>query len=502
MMGLARYLSTTPLGESATFPYMHVHLIGVAGTGMGSFAGLLVESGHQVSGSDTAFYPPIGPALDAWGVTTYQGWNPDNLKPTPDLVVVGNVCRPNNPEARAAIDSGMRYASFPAALAKLVLEERPKYVVAGTHGKTTTSSLLAHTLHHAGRNPGFLIGGVPTNFSKGFSLGKTSSPFVVEGDEYDSAFFEKSPKFWQYAANAAIVTSLEHDHIDIYPSKADYQAAFDGFVARLSATSLLVTYAGDGDVRALSQRHNGPRVQYALDTDDCGGAGVDYLGCLAPATAGGQPIDVFVRGSHAGRIHSPMHGHHNARNLLAVLAIAIEHAEVPLAVATQAIEAFVGIKRRQEWLGSARGVHVYDDFAHHPTAVSETIRALKSKHPKGQLIAVYEPRSATASRRIHQQAYVEAFGRADLTLLAPVGRQEIPEAERFDTAELAKQLTSRGHQAKACESLDDIVSTVVVNTHPGDAVLVMSNGAFGGIWDRLLEELALKDDPGTEPTSL
>ena len=459
---------------------------------MGALAGLLRKAGHRVTGSDTAFYPPIGESLEKWGVEKMSGWDPAHLEPRPDLVVVGNVCRRDNPEARAAIDGGMRFASFPATVEEMFLATRPGFVVAGTHGKTTTSTLLAYLLHGAGRDAGFLVGGVPKDFDESFRLGADGAPFVIEGDEYDSAFFEKTPKFWRYKPWAAILTSIEHDHVDIYPTMSAYRAAFVEFVARIPADGLLVAFAGDPEVRAIAG-HAKCRVRfYALEGDDCGDAEVVWLAAPVAADGGAQPFDLFVGGSSCGRLVSPLAGAHNVRNAVAAIALAAEGAGVPVTELAKVLTGFGGIRRRQELRGTSDGVRVYDDFAHHPTAVRETVAAIRRRHPQGKLIAIFEPRSATASRRVHQADYAAAFAEADLTLLAPVGRPEIPEAERLDVRAIAEELHALGRLAETPEGVPEIVARVCAATSPGDTVLVMSNGAFGGIHDALLLGLAAR----------
>ena len=469
---------------------MHVHLIGVCGTGMGSLAGLLRSAGHRVTGSDRAFDPPMGPALAAWGVETMPGWDPANLDPAPDLVVVGNVCRRDNPEARAAIDGGLRYVSFPEAMQTMFLQDRPSFVIAGTHGKTTTTSLVAHLLREAGRDPGLLVGGIPRNFDVSHRLGAEGAPFVIEGDEYDCAFFEKKPKFWRYEPRCVVLTSIEHDHIDIYPDPPSYLAAFEGLIARIPEDGLLVAYAGDPHVRALARAASCPVRFYALEGEDTGDVAAVWTGALGPTMRDGGPsLDLYGGGSFLGRAHSPLTGVHNARNALAALAIATEGAGVDLAGAMQALTSFAGVKRRQELLGVADGVRVYDDFAHHPTAVRLTLDGLRRRHPEGKLIGVFEPRSATASRNQHQAEYPAAFRAADVAVLAPVGRAEIAAEEKLDTARIA---TAIGPHARAATSLDEVLAHVVDVAAPGDTVVLMSNGFFGGMHDRVLSALTLR----------
>ncbi|MBK8171195.1 MAG: UDP-N-acetylmuramate:L-alanyl-gamma-D-glutamyl-meso-diaminopimelate ligase [Sandaracinaceae bacterium] len=469
---------------------MHVHMIGVAGTGMGALAGLLRSAGHRVTGSDTAFYPPMGDVLRGWGVETLQGFDPAHLIEKPDLVVVGNVCRRDNVEARAAIDGGMRYASMPGTIDEMFLQTRPSFVVAGTHGKTTTSTLLAYLLHKVGKDPGFLVGGVPKDFNESFRVGAKDAPFVIEGDEYDSAFFEKTPKFWRYRPFAALLTSIEHDHVDIYPTMDSYRAAFVEFVKLIPEDGLLVAYAGDVEVRKIAAEAKCRVRYYALDTDDTGGISPEWQAALAAPEAGMQPFDLFFGGSSSGRIFSPLSGAHNVRNALGAIGLASEGANVSVKALTTALLGFGGVKRRQELRGTADGVRVYDDFAHHPTAVRETIAGIRARHPEGKLIAVFEPRSATASRRTHQDEYPEAFRSADVTVLAPVGRSEIAEGERLSVQTIAAAIHTAGRAAYTPTSIDDVVRVVLENAGRGDTILVMSNGAFGGIHDTLLAKLA------------
>ena len=472
---------------------MHVHLIGVAGTGMGALAGLLQQAGHRVTGSDVAFYPPMGDALARWGIETRRGWDPANVADRPDLVVVGNVCRKDNPEARAAIDGGLRTTSMPGAIETLFLQDRPGWVVAGTHGKTTTTALLAFELFALGRDPGMLVGGIPKDFGESFRLGAPGAPFVIEGDEYDSAFFEKTPKMWRYNPRAAILTSLEHDHVDIYPDAASYRAAFEGFVDRMPEDGTLVAYAGDPEVRAVTSRARCRVVWYAAVGDDTGGIDPTWLCAPIAAQGGMQPFDLFVGGTSCGPVLSPLMGAHNVKNAVATIALICETSggTIPVQDVMSALRRFSGVRRRQDLIGEARGVRVYDDFAHHPTAVRETLAALRARHPEGALSAACEPRSATACRATHQQGYEDAFHAADLAILAPLGRANVPEGERLDVAAIAAALRARGGDAVAPTDLDGVLDAITRRAAPGDTVLLMSNGDFGGLYDRLLAALAV-----------
>jgi UDP-N-acetylmuramate: L-alanyl-gamma-D-glutamyl-meso-diaminopimelate ligase len=463
---------------------------------MGSLAGLLKELGHRVTGSDTAFYPPMGDALVRWGIETKTGFDPANLEPAPDLVVVGNVCRPSNLEARAAIDRALRYVSMAGALAELFLRDRRSFVVAGTHGKTTTSALLAFLLEAAGAQPGFLVGGIPLDFAHSFRAGHAGGPFVIEGDEYDSAFFEKTPKLWQYRPEIAIVHAIEHDHIDIYPDMASYRHAFEHFVTLIPEHGRLIANAGDAEVRKVAARARCGVSYFALDGEDTGGVDPTWLASPAAATEEHSPFDLFYGGSHCGRVLSPLPGRHNIKNALAAIAAAAEGMPGSVSVRdlVSALPRFGGVRRRQELRGVARGVRVYDDFAHHPTAVLETLAALRARHASGKLIALFEPRSATASRKLHEAEYPAAFAPADVVLLAPVGRKEIDANDKLDIAAIARAIdASPGKHAVATSGVDAIVDEVVRMAAAGDTVVAMSNGAFGDVHEKLLAALAARD---------
>lgn len=463
---------------------MHVHLIGVAGTGMSALAALLTEAGHSVSGSDTAFDPPVGPYLRALGIECLDGWNPANLDRPIDCVVVGNVCRRDNPEAREAIRRGLRTVSMPGSLADQVLEARKPLVVAGTHGKTTTATLTAYLLRQVGVDAGFFIGGIPLDFDRSSELGSEGAPFVIEGDEYDSAYFEKTPKFWHYRPASAILTSVEYDHVDIYPNEAAYLDAFREFVQRIPRDGWLFAWAGDPNVREVAKSATCQVRFYALDGDDCGDVQPMWLGMPAPEGA----LDLFGGGSLCGRATMPLLGRHNARNTVAALALASEAAGAPLDRMIAALPGFRGSKRRQELVGIANGVHVYDDFAHHPTAVRETLLGFRGR-VEGRLIAVFEPRSATASRRLHQSQYPAAFSPADVALIAPVGRGEIAADEKLDTRAIAESIRSSGGDATAYAAVDEVIEAAIEGARPGDTIVVMSNGRFGNAPDRILAGL-------------
>jgi UDP-N-acetylmuramate: L-alanyl-gamma-D-glutamyl-meso-diaminopimelate ligase len=486
---------------------MHVHLVGVSGTGMGALAALFREAGEEVSGSDVAFDPPIGPALRELGIRCMTGYDAGHLEPRPDLVVVGNAIRRGNAEAEAAERAGIERTSMSAALRSRFLARRRPLVVAGTHGKTTTSAMCAWLLSRAGFDPGWFIGGVPKGMPSGARVGSTKirpdrgrAPFVVEGDEYDAVYWHKQPKFLDYVGvgtdDVVVLTSVEHDHVDIYPDVASYEAAFRALLRGVPAGGLLVCDARDATARRLvAEEARAHASFYALDGDDTGGVTPVWLGAPAAPTAdGSQTFDLYAGGVACGRYVLRVPGLHNVRNAIAAVAACAEGFGALTADARGHLAAFEGVRRRQDLIGEPRGVRVYDDFAHHPTAVDETLRALRARHPGGALWAVFEPRSATACRAVHQAGYARAFGAADHVVLAPLGRANIPEGERLDLSLLTREL---GPKADAASGVDAIVARIAREARPGDTVALLSNGAFGGIHERLLT--ALRAD-GTHPT--
>lgn len=470
---------------------MRIHIVGVAGTGMGSLAGLLAGLGHQVSGSDVRFDPPIGPLLAEWGVETRPGFAAANLSPAPDLVVIGNVCRADNVEAVAARESGVPIAHIASALQRFALGGREVTVCAGTHGKTTTSSLVAWLLEATGKRPGFFIGGVPNNFAQGFRAAREGDPFVIEGDEYDTAFFEKTAKFLHYLPSHAIITSIEHDHIDIYPTEASYVAAFRRFVELVPATGVIVAHAGDAHLTALLPGATARVVGYGVEGFASYPETPEWWATDVRVTAdGGQSFAVVRRGEPVGRGHIAASGLHNVANALAAVALCHSAHHVELATLLAALPNFQGTRRRQELLGEPAGVRLYDDFAHHPTAVSTTLWGLRRRHPEGKLLAVFEPRSATACRNRHQADYVAAFDAADVVLLAPLGRTGLPASEQLDTQAIALALRAKGKIAEACPSLETLERAVLAHATAGDTVALLSNGAFGDVPKHLLSHLS------------
>lgn len=459
-----------------------VYLIGICGTGMGSLAGLFQQAGYRVRGADKAAYPPMSTRLAEMGITVLEGYDPAHLSPAPDLVVVGNACVPTHPEATYARDHRLVQQSFPEALAHFFIQDRRSLVVTGTHGKTTTTGMLTHVLREANLDPGFLVGGVMTNGNVNYSVG--SGPhFVVEGDEYDSAYFDKRPKFMHYRPTSAIVTSMEFDHADIYDDWEDYQEAFRAFVNTVYPDGILALCGDAPSVRALAQ-HTRSRVRfYGLESD------ADVTAHDVQPAPGGQRFMLVADGSEQVEITLPMSGRHNLLNALAVCAIALDEGLTPQQIA-QGFATFKGMKRRQEIRGEVNDVLVLDDFAHHPTAVCETIKAIRERWPERRLIAVFEPRSNSSRRKVFEPAYIEAFDRANLAFFSTPPFRHNDDAERFmDIQVVSESIARRGTPTQVYPDADRLLPALLEHVEPGDVVLIMSNGGFGGIHQRLLDAL-------------
>jgi UDP-N-acetylmuramate: L-alanyl-gamma-D-glutamyl-meso-diaminopimelate ligase len=466
---------------------MKVHLIAACGVGMSALAALLREAGHDVSGSDENAYPPASTILEALGIDLQRGWDPARLEGT-DVVVCGNAVRRTNPEAMAAAAAGRRMVSFPQAMEELFLTGRRPLVVTGTHGKTTTSSMLAWVLRETGRAPGYLIGGAPLDLPSSAALG--SEPwFVIEGDEYDSAYFDKQPKFLHYHPAVLLLNAIEFDHADIY---ADLTAVKGAFQTLLRSLDPAVPTIACSDF---------PEVGNVIGAR----SGVEWFG-LSPAATwrvdelcddGRTHFVVREAGRPVVQVSLQVPGAINARNALGVLLVArvvgLDWEEAAAALAT-----FRGVRRRQEVVGSSRDVVIIDDFAHHPTAVTETLKALRLRYPDRRLRAVFEPRSNTSRRAIFQAAYRQALALADDAVVAAVFTKEsdpIPAAERLDVERLASDVAADGTPCRAIEGVETIHAHVLETTRSGDVIVVMSNGAFGGLPRRLADALGAAGQP-------
>ncbi len=466
-------------------PPKRIHLVGVGGTGMGSFAGMLKAAGHIVSGSDENVYPPMSDMLRIWGIDVMTPYAEENVdRSNPELVVIGNVIRRANVEATAVRNQMIPQMSFPAALGSLFLSKRHSIVVVGTHGKTTTSSLMGHVLVSAARDPSFLVGGVTQNYRGNYRLG--SGPhFVVEGDEYDTAYFDKGPKFLHYRAKTIILTSVEFDHADIYRDMAHYESAFARLFAEAAPDTNVVVSATWPNAVALARAAKG-RVQTYSSAP---GISADYTARNVHFDIHGVRFEVMHGDRFVVEVVLPMSGSHNVENALGVFAAAESLGLTPQEI-SRGLSSFSGVKRRQEVRGEPSGILIIDDFAHHPTAVRETIAAIARRYAPRPVWAVFEPRSNTSRRNIHQDDYAASFGDAHrVSIKIPERHDKIPVGEELDVVKLAADLNRQGIRATAGETVETIVGDLVAEAKTGDVVLVMSNGSFGGLVDRLLTKL-------------
>jgi len=464
----------------------HIHLIAIGGTGMAPLACLLQGEGHVVTGSDGPLYPPMSTLLESAGIRPRVGFDAAHLEPAPDLVVVGNAVRRDNPEAVETERRGLPRLSMPEALARFFLAGRRPLVVAGTHGKTTTTALAAWTLAHAGRDPGFLVGGVPVDLGASFRRG-SGARFVVEGDEYNAAYFDRGAKFLHYRAETLILTSVEYDHADLYPSPQALVDAYAKLVAQLPVSGLLVACGDSEEVRALAARAPCRVALYGEAAD------LDVRFAAPPETGPeGARFAIVERDGGRHEVRLGLGGTHNATNALAVWAAARHDGLEPAEIAA-AFAAFGGVKRRQEIVGEADGVAVVDDFAHHPTAVGKTLAALAARFPGRRLVACFEPRSLTAGRAFFLDGYRAAFPRAGRVFFAPLfHRDRLAEAERLDLAALARELAAAGTPATATASVEELERRVLEEVRPGDVVVTMSSGSFAGLPQRLAAALATR----------
>lgn len=475
-----------------TFRPLDIHLIAIGGTGMAPLACLLQGRGHRVRGSDGPLYPPMSTLLAEAGIEPRVGYDPANLEPAPDLVIVGNAVPRTNPEAEEAERRELPRRSMPEALGEIFLDGRKPLVVAGTHGKTTTSSLAAWVWHDCGTDPGYLIGGIPKNFSRSFHDG-TGERFVVEGDEYNAAYFDRGPKFLHYRPQALILTSVEHDHADLYPTPESLIEAFCRLVEIVPESGVIAACGDSPEVREVVRRAGCKVIFYGLgeenDVHPVGPVRTDANGCrFRLATSFGEPDPVETI-----EIRLPMAGEHNLANALGVWSVA-RHDGLPAPEVAVALAGFGGVKRRLEELGTRHEVTVVDDFAHHPTAVRETVKALRDKYPGRRLVLAFEPRTLTAGRRFLHDAYRTALNDADVVLLAPVfhaGRLEA--ADRLDLPTLAADLRGAGVTVLLPATSEDALETIVHQTRAGDVVTTMSSGDFHGLPHNLLAAL---DDAG------
>jgi UDP-N-acetylmuramate: L-alanyl-gamma-D-glutamyl-meso-diaminopimelate ligase len=461
-----------------------IHLIGVCGTAMATLAALLKRRGHDVRGSDQNVYPPMSDFLASEDIRTMSGYSADHITSDLDLVVVGNAISRGNPELESVLERKIRYCSLPEAIRDHFLWGARSIVLAGTHGKTTTTSLTAWLLTHGGLDPTMLVGGIALNFGEQGSSYRVGNgrDFVIEGDEYDSAYFDKTAKFLKYLPDVAVVNNIEFDHADIYPDLDAVRLAFRRLVNLVPRNGLLLLGADSPHAAALRDAAVSPVETFGL------AEGATWQAYDVEHADGLTHFKVRRSGEAFGVFHSPLLGLHNVRNALAAIAVGA-YAGLGGSQLADGLRAFRGIKRRLETVGVARGVTVLDDFAHHPTAVHETLAALRTGYPSRRVWAVFEPRSASSCRRIFQDDFARAFGSADEVIIAGIFRSSLPESERLSAERLVDDLRKSGQNARYIPEVDDITRAIVKDGREGDVVVLMSNGGFGGIHRKLLQAL-------------
>ncbi len=460
----------------------HIHLMGICGTGMSSLAGILKDAGYHVTGSDQNIYPPMSDFLKDLSIQVLEGYAAKNLHPIPDLIIVGNVITKHNPEAIELARLNTPYLSMPQALRHFAMGSKKSIVHCGTHGKTTTAALTAWILEKAGMKPSFMIGGIPNNFRGNFWLGN-GPYFVVEGDEYDTAFFDKGPKFLHYNPLITILTGIEFDHADIYQDLDHVIDSFRRLIRLISPDGLLIT---NGDDPVSESQSNNAKCQ------------VITYGFFQGSQW--KPVDVLFEEDQTQftvlkndreymTVSTSLYGRHNISNLLSTIVLS-DFLGIDKPILYEAIKTFKGVRRRQEIKGKKRGVLVLDDFAHHPTAVKETIRAVKEKHKAHRLLAVFEPRSNSSRRNIFQEKYALSFDMADLIFIPePPLMAKIPANERFSSRKLVEDLRDRDLEAFYCPDSDSLLDQIIRQSQEGDVVLIMSNGSFDNMPQRVVDAL-------------
>jgi UDP-N-acetylmuramate: L-alanyl-gamma-D-glutamyl-meso-diaminopimelate ligase len=468
-------------------PVKRVYLVGIGGTAMASLAGMLQARGYEVAGSDEHVYPPMSTYLDRLGISVLEGYTKDHLVTFhPDLVVIGNAAASTNAEAAGTLELDLPYTSMPEAIHQLFIQGKHSVVITGTHGKTTTTSLMAWLLESAGRDPSMVVGGIPLNFNQNFKLGN-GPEFVIEGDEYNTSFFDKGPKFLHYGANTLLVNNIEFDHGDIYANLDAIVDAFRKGVQQVAPGDVIVANGDDAKVLSLRADARARWLTFGRSR------GCDIFAADAELTPEGTAFTAWWEGREWFRFRTTLSGEHNVVNALADVAIArlrgLSAEEIQ-----RGLETFQGIKRRMEVRGVERGVTVIDDFAHHPTAIDTTLAGARRRYPGRRIWALFEPRSITSSRKEFENAYIEAFHQADRVIIGPIfhkGRYETRYGidKMMSVATIVERLNADGIRTEQIDDFDAIADVVAREAQPDDVILVMSSGAFGGVHEKILERL-------------
>jgi UDP-N-acetylmuramate: L-alanyl-gamma-D-glutamyl-meso-diaminopimelate ligase len=462
-----------------------IHFIGICGTGMASLAAMFQEKGYEVTGSDEGVYPPMSEFLAGKKIRVTQGYQMANLNPAPDLIVVGNALSRGNPEIEYLLNFKIPHTSFPEAVKDFFLCDKVPVVVAGTHGKTTTTSMISWVLHSAGFKPGFLIGGIAENFQSSYGLAE-GKHFVVEGDEYDSAFFDKGPKFLHYLPYLAIIGNVEFDHADIYPDLESIYIQFRRLVNLIPQRGFLAVGADSPGALEVSRKAFCARETFGLQGEcDWSARNIHYQ-------EDRLCFDILYGNKLFRNVRLAMSGDFNVRNALAATAV-LHRLGVPEDDIRDGLEQFRGVRRRLQFVAEAAGIRIYEDFAHHPTAVRETLQAVRASiHPQ-RLWAIYEPRSATSRRNVLQREITDALGEADFVVMPPLFKPEkIPDGERLDVGGVIEDLRSMGRAAWNLDGVDGIIRQVCAEARSGDVIVILSNGGFGGIYEKLPSALRVR----------
>jgi UDP-N-acetylmuramate: L-alanyl-gamma-D-glutamyl-meso-diaminopimelate ligase len=459
-----------------------IHIIGICGTAMGSLAAMLKETGYEVRGSDAMAYPPMSDWLAERGIRIMLGYKEENLDWGPDLVVVGNVSRATYADAVATRERGLPYVSLPEALRHFFMRDKRNLVVTGTHGKTTTTSMLAWIFTQAGKDPSFMIGGIAGNFGSNYRLGK-GDHFIIEGDEYDTAYFDKVPKFWHYAPLRATINNVEFDHADIYPDIASIEHVFRRLAQLVPAHGSVWVNGDDERVMRITQGIAATRHTFGMGAHNALRAVDVVYGEVTRARVVWGERDL-------GEFELPAFGEFNLRNMLGALGMALDEG-VELEAAREALRTFKRTKKRQELIGVVQDIHVFDDFAHHPTAVGVTVESLRARFPGKRLWAIFEAKSNTSRRKVFQDDYPAALASADFVILSRPWKQDddLPPEQRVDIDAMLADLRSRGPVTELIPDVDAIVEHVVARAEPGDVIVGLSGSAFGGLHKKLVAAL-------------
>jgi len=455
---------------------------------MAALAGMLKQRGHKITGSDLNVYPPMSTFLEQQQIPVYQGFDATHLQPPPDLIIVGNAISRGNPEVEYMLDAGLRYYSLPEALKEFFIRGKYSCVVAGTHGKTTTGSLLAWTLESAGLDPSFFIGGIPENFGQGFKLG-SGRHFVLEGDEYDTAFFDKGSKFFHYLPNLVILNNIEYDHADIFKTVDEIKTAFRRLINIIPGNGYLIAGSDDPAVREMLSRAFCKVATFGFSAE------AEWRPTITAVQPDGNEFIIENGNEKFGPLFIPLAGEHNVKNATAVFAAA-----KPLGIAPEKISAafntFRGVRRRLQIKYDENGLLILDDFAHHPTEVRETLNGVRQRHPNRRIWAVFEPRTASTKRKVFEEDYIRAFAAADRVVFAPMHRPDkVPEAERLSLENVVERLRRDGKPTDMVTAGEDMINFIIQHIARGDIVLFMSNGDFSGMPSLLVEKIAASGKP-------